>query len=118
MQAKITVVAESIPYGGDNDGTQLFINPDDYLQTPYVQSLLAKEGSAPAAPAEPAEPAKIAEPAAAPEPAAKPGPCEEGGCQQIYRSPRTVSICMHVNGTCTCLNMGLHAAFCFGVFLY
>ena len=39
------LVTDSLPFGGDNDGTQLPINPEEYLSTPYVQSMLAREGS-------------------------------------------------------------------------
>ena len=37
-------MTDTLPYGGDTDGTQLPINPDDYLATQYVQSMLAREG--------------------------------------------------------------------------
>ena len=42
--AQPMLVLDSLPYGGDNDCTQLPVNPDDYIFTPYAQSLLAREG--------------------------------------------------------------------------
>lgn len=38
---------DSLPFGGDNDGTQVYGNPDDWVLTPAMQTLLAHEGRAP-----------------------------------------------------------------------
>lgn len=54
---------ESLPFGGDNDGTQLYgSHPEDWIHTPAMQSLLAHEGTAPSAPvaAAPKQPAVAA----------------------------------------------------------
>ena len=45
LPAKPIFIFDSLPYGGDNDCTQLPENPDDYIFTPYVQALLSREGS-------------------------------------------------------------------------
>lgn len=54
---------DSLPYGGDNDGTQP-LEADLWLESTSMQQLLAKEGEAAAAAASATPPAKASDVAA------------------------------------------------------